>query len=83
MTIEMTIVDNAISGSVHVDKPTPQGYTSGHLVPGAAVAADGIANVLIGENTHYPTAFRFAGDRFVANMNAPCGTRTITGIRSK
>jgi len=82
MTIEMTIVDNAITGSVHSDTPTPEGYTSGKLIPGATIAPDGTANVLIGQNTRYPTAFRFAKEGFTANMNVPCGTRTITGKRS-
>jgi hypothetical protein len=83
MTIEMTIADSVISGSVSTDKPTPQGYTRGSLIPGVVVAGDGTANVLIGQNTRYPAAFRFVGDAFVANMNSWCGTRSITGARAR
>jgi hypothetical protein len=81
--VDITIVNNMISGTFNLDRPTPEGYTSGTIIPNGPITPDGIANGVVGQNTRYPIAFRFAGDTFGANLSARCGMRPITGSRVK
>jgi hypothetical protein len=72
MNVEMTVRDS---------RKKPDGSLSTGVITSSKITPDGTANVIVGERL--PASLQFTNDHFEGTFSGFCGTRPISGSRSK